>query len=97
MAKKCYCGFEGYKWQPPFWWIHNRACKHHDEAYDQGGSWIKKLRTDFVFFSEMVANGIINFLEAFLLILRGIFAILTAPFYFLAVMMFGWKTWNMKK
>jgi hypothetical protein len=97
MNKKCYCGFKGWNWQPPFWRLHNKACKQHDENYSKGGSRLERIRVDYLFLCDMIARGVVNYFEALVLLIRGSLAILTAPIYFVAVLIFGWKTWNLQK
>lgn len=103
--KKNYCGFEGFGWQPPFWKLHNNSCQIHDTNYDNGGTWLRKFWVDVIFLFQMVGRGFYNFYESALFICgaeykkaviiftRGILAILSAPIYYLAVSIFGWKTW----
>ena len=70
-------------------WLFHASCNIHDEGYEEGGNWIRKIYCDVRFFAAMIKDaGGLDGLH------KQIAALVVAFVYFILVLLAGWFSFN---
>lgn len=73
-----------------FGWFFEADCEKHDEGYQKGGDWVRKLECDFKFYLAMLRDSQRS--RGFKKALK----LLVATIYFWIVLLLGWLRFNYK-